>query len=531
MAELSYNATIGTWWTGAVTINYSTSYDQAKNQTTVTFYESVHSYSGRSKWGSSASTALTVTAADNTDNSGNATFSTYGSTTGGTATFKGTPSPASIVVKHAATPGKKSVVITGSTTIKVYATTTATSQSTAKGSGSVTVEAGTAATPSTISAPDGYFGNVIPITISRQDASYTHTITASCAGVTETIISNSADYPTVNWIPDIDTYAPKIPNAMSANCVLTCSTYWNGLLAGSKSVSITLTLPEAAVKPSTVISVTDTAGYLAIYGKYVATKSKLKISLTDTLKYGASTKAVSITANGATYSTNPATTNELLSESYNAVKAKIQDSRSLWSDEAAVTLNILPYAPPSISSFSVHRCDADGSANDEGAYCRVDFKVSISPLDDINSRALAVKFKAVSAEEYTSDSINLSAYAVTDSYVFPADTEQSFDVRLELTDDFSTSTMQTILSTAAVIMAFRAGGHGVGFGKVPEHDYSVEIAANWTLRIGERTLLDYLHPVGSIYISSQSTDPDTQFGGTWTQVENTLALYMWERTS
>ena len=142
-----------------------------------------------------------------------------------------------------------------------------------------------------------------------------------------------------------------------------------------------------------------------------------------------------------------------------------------------------------------------------------------------------MKYKAVSAEEYTSGSISLSAYAVTGSYLFAADTEQSFDVRLDLADDFSISTMQTILSTAAVIMAFRAGGLAVGFGKVPEYDRSVEIAADWTLRFGDCTLLDFLHPVGSIYISRQPTAPGTLFGGTWTQVENTLALYMWERTS
>lgn len=32
-----------------------------------------------------------------------------------------------------------------------------------------------------------------------------------------------------------------------------------------------------------------------------------------------------------------------------------------------------------------------------------------------------------------------------------------------------------------------------------------------------KTLLDYLHPVGSIYISTTSTNPGTIFGGTWVQ--------------
>lgn len=30
-----------------------------------------------------------------------------------------------------------------------------------------------------------------------------------------------------------------------------------------------------------------------------------------------------------------------------------------------------------------------------------------------------------------------------------------------------------------------------------------------------KTLLDYLHPIGSIYISTTSTNPGTIFGGTW----------------
>lgn len=389
---------------------------------------------------------------------------------------------------------------------------------------SATVTLPALAVASTISADNGYFGDVIPITISRFDSIYTHTITAACAGVSETILDNGTAYPTVNWTPAVSKYAPKITSSMSANCVLTCSTYRYGVLVGTRTTNITLTLKAAEVKPSTAITVEDAAGYFAKYGKYVATKSKLKISLTNTLLYGATVKAVSIAANGATFSTNPATTNELLSASYNTVTAQIQDSRSQMSDQVSVALDVLPYSPPAINSFSVHRCNNDGSANDEGAYCRIDFDVSISPLDDINSRALTVKYKAVSAEEYTSGSISLSAYAVTGSYLFAADTEQSFDVRLELTDDFSTSTIQTILSTASTTIALRPGGLGVGFGKVPEHDYSIETAANWTIRIGERTLLDYLHPVGSVYISSQPTDPGTLFGGTWTRIKDTFIL-------
>lgn len=522
MLTLSYPVVYGDW-SGIINLNYTASYDPITNKTTVTFTQCNAVYSSRSNYQTTTDTNITVAAEDNADSSVTATLHTSGYGTGGSVTFTGTPSPSTITVQHSSAPGAKTVKISGSTTAAVRPYS-GSSLVYAGGSGSVTVTPPSTAVASTISAANGYFGEVIPITINRFDSVYTHTITAACAGISETILNNSPTYPTVNWTPAVATYAPKITSSMEANCVLTCSTYLNGALVGSKSVSITLTLKETDVKPSTAITVEDSAGCVAKYGKYVATKSKLKISLSNTLLYGATVKSVSITANGATYSTDPATTNELLSASYNTVTAQIQDSRSRMSDQASVDLDVLPYLPPAINIFSVHRCNNDGSANDEGAYCRVDFDVSISPLDDINSRALVVKYKAVSAEEYTSGSISLSAYADTGSYVFASDTEQSFDVSLELTDDFSTTTMQTRLSTAAVIMAFRAGGLGVGFGKVPEHDKSIEIAEDWALRIGERTLLDYLHPIGSVYISSQPTDPGTLFGGTWTRIKDTFIL-------
>ena len=39
-----------------------------------------------------------------------------------------------------------------------------------------------------------------------------------------------------------------------------------------------------------------------------------------------------------------------------------------------------------------------------------------------------------------------------------------------------------------------------------------------------RSLLDYIYPVGSIYISYSQVDPGTMFGGTWTRIEN---AFLW----
>nr|DAU50734.1 MAG TPA: hypothetical protein [Caudoviricetes sp.] len=145
MAQLSYTAELTAYsWTGSTYINYTARYDPVANATTVTFETSEFSYYGRSGYGTSASATITVTASDNSDSSGSATLSTYGSTNGGVKSFTGTPSPASITVQHAAGGGAKGINISASSTIKVYPTSWLGSQKTATGSGSASETAGTA---------------------------------------------------------------------------------------------------------------------------------------------------------------------------------------------------------------------------------------------------------------------------------------------------------------------------------------------------------------------------------------------------
>lgn len=40
----------------------------------------------------------------------------------------------------------------------------------------------------------------------------------------------------------------------------------------------------------------------------------------------------------------------------------------------------------------------------------------------------------------------------------------------------------------------------------------------------EKLLLEYCHPVGSLYISEKSTDPATLFGGTWERIKDRFIL-------
>ena len=81
-------------------------------------------------------------------------------------------------------------------------------------------------------------------------------------------------------------------------------------------------------------------------------------------------------------------------------------------------------------------------------------------------------------------------------------------------------------------MKFRPTGNGVAFGKAAEYDGTFEITEDWDFRVHgkeintlvQEKIFSLVYPVGSIYMSVNSADPGTLFGGTWERLEDTFLL-------
>lgn len=106
--------------------------------------------------------------------------------------------------------------------------------------------------------------------------------------------------------------------------------------------------------------------------------------------------------------------------------------------------------------------------------------------------------------------------------------EYSYDIKYTITDAFTTITVFDVVSTAAVVMDFKVGGKGVAVGKVSEADDTFEVSEKWDVKVYGQLLKEYIvdsiYPVGSIYMSVESTSPATLFGGTWSQLQNRFLL-------
>lgn len=141
-----------------------------------------------------------------------------------------------------------------------------------------------------------------------------------------------------------------------------------------------------------------------------------------------------------------------------------------------VNIQIISYGVPSLPIASIHRCDSDGTANDNGDHCRIDWAVSITSINNQNSKKLTIRHP-----EGTTEFDPLDSYTQSGSLIVAASTESTYGIDFTVTDDLNTITKSLRLSTAQAVLDLLYGGGGVAFGKVANVQDAVEISELWKL--------------------------------------------------
>ena len=373
-----------------------------------------------------------------------------------------------------------------------------------------------------VSASNVAMGSATTIAISRASSSFTHTLTYAFGSATGTIAAKTTAT-SVSWTPPL-TLANQIPKAVTGTCTITCTTYNGNTSIGSKTCTLTLTVP-ASVKP-TITSLTAARVDGAVpstWGIYVQTKSKATLTINGAAgSYGSTISSYSITGGGYTSTASSFTTGFLNTSGTITFTATVTDSRGRVSAAATVSISVVAYSPPSFASYLSQRCLSNGTANDDGTYIRGQVSYGYASCSSKNTITRATYYKKASDTAWTNAG---AAFSSGTAFTFGGgkiSTETSYDIKYTLTDAFTTIAIQDIVSTAAVVMDFKKGGKGVAVGKVSEVDNAFEVAEDWDVRVYGKLLKDYIqsfiktmYPVGSIYMSVSATNPSTYFGGTW----------------
>ena len=423
---------------------------------------------------------------------------------------------------------------------------------------------------SDLNVSNGTLGVKQTITANKKNGGFTHTL-AWKSGSYSGIIDGAKVLKSIwEFTPSLD-LATGSPNWTSVYCEFTLSTYKGNSLVGSVSKTVTMAIPDSVI-PTCSVALSDKKGYFSKFGGYVQGQSILHGVITANGAYGSKISSYSTSVNSSIYSGKTFDTDTLLYSGNNTVRTQVRDSRGRIAS-VENTIHVLSYSAPKITKLSVIRCNNDGTENDQGSYAKVTYSYSITYLNSNSSKGAVLKYKKSSETTWQSLTLAAKYMATNETSIIDADSGSSYDIALFISDDFYKDSnavkSQTSVSTGYCIYHVPASGKGITFGGIAEGDgFNVKMPATFSGSISaggnyngkyvtgtwlqttaatdlgrkppkvavldesgwiysralSSLILEAVYPVGSIYMSVNSTSPATLFGGTWQAIQGKFLL-------
>ena len=362
---------------------------------------------------------------------------------------------------------------------------------------------------SSVSASGLVLGSAGTLTVTRAVSTFTHTIKLKCGSAAQVTVATKSSATSIPYTPPLD-WAAQNTSGTSVNITAEITTYNGNTVVGTVTNTLKASIP-ASVKPTLSVALSDTAGYQSTYG-WVQGKSVLKATYTASGSYGSTIVSKALTIGGKAASADVG--NTLQNTGTMAVVATVADSRGRT---ASVTKNITvnAYSGPGIQNLTFLRGNYSGGTwtdNDMGDDIKLTFTLSIQ----LTGNKATVEITGAS---------NLTGQTSGAKTVYLVDygTDSTGVVQVKATDALGgTVTREITIPTVAVPLNMNFDLQAICFGGVAEKEKTVEF--KWPIHYMGKALLDLLHPVGSIYQSTDATSPADLFGGTWEQIKDRFLL-------
>lgn len=331
------------------------------------------------------------------------------------------------------------------------------------------------ATQPSLSAATVEMGKSVTINTPAVNSAYRHTLRYAFGSASGTIAAGIAS--SVSWTPPVS-LANQIPSATAGSGTIYCDTYSGSTLLGTKSVSITLTVPGSVVPSAGTLSAAlaeDTSGT----GLYVKGMGKAKLTLSGASgAYGSSITSYTITGGGWTATNGALTTGTLASAGNITFTATVTDSRGRKASTTRA-ITVIDYTKPGVAVCDVYRCDADGNRKKAGTYFAVEINASYSAITG-NTLNITARYKKQSESSYgTAANVTNNGKTVLGGGNIGAST--TYDVLVTVADKYNSLLIQRTLSTKSVLQSFKRSA-GAAIGKVAELANWLDVAWNTRIR-------------------------------------------------
>ena len=331
------------------------------------------------------------------------------------------------------------------------------------------------ATQPSLSASTVEMGKSVTINTPAVSNAYRHTLRYAFGSASGTIATGIAS--SVSWTPPVS-LANQIPSATAGSGTIYCDTYSGSTLLGTKSVSITLTVPGSVVPSAGTLSAAlaeDTSGT----GLYVKGMGKAKLTLSRASgAYGSSIKSYSVSGGGWSSNESTLTTGILQAAGEITFTAVVTDSRGRKASTMR-TISVIDYTKPGVAVCDVYRCDADGNRKKAGTYFAVEINASYSAITG-NTLSITARYKKQSESSYgTATTVTNNGKTVIGGGNIGAST--TYDVLVTVADKYNSLSIPRTLSTKSVLQSFKRSA-GAAIGKVAELANWLDVAWNTRIR-------------------------------------------------
>ena len=312
----------------------------------------------------------------------------------------------------------------------------------------------------------------VTINITKREAWMRHSIWVRVGDWEQKIAGDNIDT-SYTWTPPID-IANQFPNSTSGTGTITYISYADGIERGRDIRKITVSVPTNLFKPGfTGFNLSDTnpvtQNLIPSPTHFVSTLSRIKVGFDGARgTAGASITGyyAEIVGGNASAQTNGGilTVPTTMTDKQMTVRAKVQDSRGVWSDWREQSITVLAYFNPTLR-FEAKRT---GEKLDTITLKRF-LKIAALSVNGTqkNTTKLTFKTRKVGTDTYTTDSTNewqniseLNGSDVNLNGKYPADT--SWEVLGRVEDKFSYTEFAITVSTDKVVMSYERDGVGIG---------------------------------------------------------------------